>query len=130
MNVSDVQIKKMYDELGLTPEQIAEQMELSLPFIKESLSLYSTRWNNGVSKGTECDISETEFRMIVERHKNIALTTEDQATAERASRFWIQLMERRRERREDAKEKQQTHSAVQAFNALLRAGRGEKIVDV
>lgn len=93
-------IKTAYEELELTPEEIAEDQGLELGAVKACLKQNSPKFNRGVKSGTEEDISDEEYKQILGAYKQLALYSENDFVRERSLRQLINEKKGRLDKKE------------------------------
>lgn len=118
----------MYERLALSPEEIATQTECALVDVKQALQKCSFKWNTAVKQGGEEDITDSEFEVIKQHYKELALTAEDESVRARClGKLW-ELKKKEQQRKEDRAQMGAVNKLAEAL-ARARAAR-TVVVDV
>lgn len=90
MTTANQQIITLYDESGLSVEEIAQELDYEVVAVKAILSSYSEVYKSRNRKDTltqEEEITDDEKAELLRRMKSIALYSEDENVAARLCRY-------------------------------------------
>lgn len=117
-----IQIKKSYDELGMTPEQIADDQDLDIVAVKAALQNCSAKYRKDINKeGKEdLDFSDSQLREVNQAMYDLAMGSEDEHLR---AKLLMYIRDDKKGRREPARLPQGNNFNVLVFNEQLQTAR-------
>lgn len=112
-------IKTMYEDLGMTVEEIAGEENVDTSLVKTSLAASSHTYTEKLKAGKEEDITDEEYKTYLTAYKELAIAGSEEypAIKERSLRW---LMEEKKGRNEARiKALAQSHGLGTNFNVLV-----------
>jgi hypothetical protein len=87
MTAANQQIISAYEDLGMTPDEIAQDQDLDVAAVKSVLIQFSTAFRKDVKKDDALDFTEDQVRRATDVILHLAQYSEDENIRFRAARY-------------------------------------------
>jgi hypothetical protein len=102
-SATNERITLKYDDLDMSPQEIADDEQLDVECVKVCLNIHSQKYRNATAikqpNEQEEEITDTEYKLILQGYKSLALTSENEHIREKASKYLIEEKKGRNEAR-------------------------------